>query len=188
MVIFEPDTPRLKLRQWRLSDLEPFARLNADPQVMAHFPKLLSVEESRHMINNMQLGINERGWGFWALELKETAAFMGFVGLHVPVAELPFTPCVEIGWRLASAYWGQGYATEAAQAALRVGFVDLGLEEILSFTALSNQRSQAVMQRLGMQRDPDDFEHPHVPVGHPVRWHCLYRLNRAQYQALWGQN
>jgi len=109
---------------------------------------------------------------------------MGFVGLHVPVAELPFTPCVEIGWRLAVDYWGQGYATEAAQAALRLGFEDLALEEILSFTALSNQRSQALMQRLGMQRDPDDFEHPHVPVGHPVRWHCLYRLNRAQYQAL----
>lgn len=109
---------------------------------------------------------------------------MGFVGLHEPAADLPFSPCVEIGWRLAPAFWGRGYATEAALAALEVGFARLGLPEIVAFTALSNLRSVALMERLGMVRDPEPFEHPALPPGHPLRPHCLCRLSRGRWAEL----
>ena len=175
------ETERLLLREWRASDAAPFAALNADPQVMEFFPSPLTPQESDAMAEKIRTLIEQRGWDLWAVEIPGVAPFIGFVGLHVPAAALPFSPCVEIGWRLAAAYWGQGYATEAARGALRVGFEQLGLEEIVSFTSVLNQRSRAVMERIGMQHRGETFEHPNVPIGSPLRPHVLYRLSRAQW-------
>ncbi len=176
-------TPRIRLRQWQTSDHAPFAALNADPDVMEFFPAPLDRAASDAMAQRCQALIASRGWGLWACELRASGAFMGYVGLHVPTAALPCLPCVEIGWRLARPYWGQGLATEAARAVLRVGFEDIGLSEIVSFTAVTNLRSQAVMQRIGMQDAQSPFEHPSVPLGSPLRTHVLYRLSREQWLA-----
>ncbi|MBT0961546.1 GNAT family N-acetyltransferase [Denitromonas sp. IR12] len=174
--IIEFETPRLRLRQWQESDRAPFAALNADPEVMAHFPSPLSRAGSDALAERCESLIAERGWGFWAVELKASGAFIGFVGLHVPMVILPFSPCVEIGWRLALPHWGQGYAGEAAEGVLAVGFGRLALAEIVSFTALGNARSRALMKRLGM-RQAGQFMHPSVPVGSPLRAHCWYHLS-----------
>jgi RimJ/RimL family protein N-acetyltransferase len=182
MKLIEPETGRILLRQWRDSDREPFARLNADRRVMEYFPSPLSRSESDAIADRCHALIAERGWGFWAAELKGATTFLGFVGLHVPSDELPFSPCVEIGWRLAHAHWGKGYATEAAMAALRVGFDKLSLDEIVSFTTIGNLKSQAVMKRLGMTMI-DTFEHPALPAESPLRQHCLYRITSKQYAA-----
>ena len=171
----EPQTRRLRLRQWIPADREPFAALNADPRVMQFLPAALTREESDAMADRCQMLIEQRGWGFWAVELKTTNEFIGFVGLHTPSAELPFSPCVEVGWRLAFRHWGKGYATEAARAAVHVGFDLLGLKEIVAFTAVGNLRSRAVMERLAM-RESGTFEHPQVPRGSGLERHCLYRL------------
>ncbi|WP_211829897.1 GNAT family N-acetyltransferase [Kistimonas asteriae] len=178
----ELDTSRLHLRQWQPEDFAPFANMNADPTVMAHFPATLDRAASDAMASRCQSLIAERGWGLWALEEKSSGNFIGFTGLHIPQADLPFSPCIEIGWRLASTYWGNGYATEAAQKALQTGFDTLGFSEIVSFTALGNQKSRAVMERLDMQQDPHSFEHPAIPECNPLRKHCLYRLTKAQWQ------
>lgn len=170
-------TDRLLLRRWRPEDREPFAVLNADPVVMEHFPALLAREESDRMAERIEIHFKEHGFGLWAVELLGQASFIGFVGLAIPRFEAPFMPCVEIGWRLAADYWGQGYATEAARAAAAFGFEQVRLGEILSFTAVANQRSRRVMEKIGMSHDPaDDFDHPVLPVGHPLRRHVLYRL------------
>lgn len=178
--LIEFDTERLRLRQWCAADREPFAALNADPKVMAFFPALLGRIESDAMADRCEALIAERGWGFWAVETRATHEFIGFVGLHIPAPELPFSPCVEIGWRLASKHWGKGFATEAARHALRVGFEQLGLPEIVSFASVGNNRSRAVMERLGMLETKETFEHPSVPVGSVLREHCLYRLSRGR--------
>lgn len=175
----ELQTPRLRLRQWRDDDLEPFAAMNADLRVMEFFPAPLTRAQSDAMALRCHTLIAERGWGFWAVESVD-ARFMGYVGLHVPTAELPCAPCVEIGWRLAYAHWGQGFATEAARASLRFGFEELGLDEIVAFTAYGNSRSRAVMQRLGM-RESGIFEHPQVPPDSDLRLHRLYRLSGQAY-------
>jgi RimJ/RimL family protein N-acetyltransferase/uncharacterized protein (DUF1330 family) len=177
--LIEPATPRLQLRQWRSSDRAPFAELNRDPRVMEFFPSPLTREQSDAMADRCEALIRERGWGFWAIELKASRSFIGFVGLHIPAAQLPFSPCTEVGWRLAFEHWGHGYATEAARAALHVGFELLALEEIVSFTTVANLRSRAVMERLGM-KESGFFEHPGVPVGSPLRNHCLYRVRNAR--------
>jgi len=170
-------TPRLLLRPWLPADLEPFARLNADPRVMEHLPGALSREQSDALAGRIAAHFTERGFGLWALEVPGVARFVGFVGLSVPRFETAFTPCVEVGWRLAAEHWGRGYATEAARAALAFGFDGLGLTEIVSFTVPANLRSRAVMERIGMTRDPgEDFEHPSLPPSHPLRRHVLYRL------------
>ena len=172
-------TPRLVLREWREEDLEPFARMNADPRVMEFMLKSLDRSESEGMLDRIRLHFKEHGFGLWVVEEIETARFLGFVGLLVPRFEAAFTPCVEIGWRLAFENWGQGFATEAATAALAYGFEILNLEAVVAFTTRGNLRSRAVMERLGMTYDPaDDFEHPLVPVGHPLRLHVLYRIKR----------
>jgi RimJ/RimL family protein N-acetyltransferase len=176
--LIELETERLRLRQWIELDREPFARLNADPRVMEFFPSILDRAASDAMIDRIQKLIIDQGWGLWAVESKQNKQFIGYVGLHIPTADLPFSPCVEIGWRLAFEYWGKGYATEAAQAALKVGFDRLKLPEIVSFTAIHNHRSSAVMKRLGMIRDAETFEHPSLPVEDPLREHCLYRLSQ----------
>jgi RimJ/RimL family protein N-acetyltransferase len=181
--LIEFDTERLRLRQWCAADREPFAELNADPKVMEFYPALLNRAESDAMANRCEALIAERGWGFWAVETKSMHEFIGFVGLHTPAPELPFSPCVEVGWRLAVRHWGKGFATEAARGALRVGFERLGLSEIVSFTSTGNIRSRAVMERLGMHGTVETFEHPNIPVGSVLRKHCLYRLSRGQWVA-----
>ena len=177
------ETPRLQLRQWRTEDQAAFAALNADPQVMQHFPALLSRAQSDGLAQRLAEDIDEHGWGFWALEAPGVASFIGFVGIRPTSAGLPFAPAVEIGWRLARPFWGRGYAGEAAQAALRAGFELLALEEIVAFTVPANLRSQAVMARLGMRCGPEYFDHPALPEGHPMRRHILYRLSNSQWSA-----
>lgn len=181
--------PRVRLRQWTEADDAPFAALNADPAAMEFFPALLTREQSDAMARRISDSITARGWGLWAadhLTADGTAPrFMGFVGLNIPVADLPFKPCVEIGWRLARPFWGQGLASEAARLALRVGFEVLALDEIVAFTTLRNVRSRVLMERLGMQESPgEQFGHPSVAVGNATRPHCLYRLPRDRWDAI----
>jgi RimJ/RimL family protein N-acetyltransferase len=181
--LIEFDTERLRLRQWIESDREPFARLCADPRVMEFYPNILDRAASDAMVDRVQALINDRGWGLWAVELKADNQFIGYVGLHVPNYDLPCSPCVEIGWRLAYEYWGKGYATEAARGVLEVGFDRLKLPEIVSFTATINRRSYTLMERLGMIHQAKTFEHPLVPAGHILREHVLYRLSREEWQS-----
>jgi RimJ/RimL family protein N-acetyltransferase len=174
--IHELRTERLILRRWLPSDSEPFAKLNADPLVMKHFPCTLSREESDAMVGRMEAHLAHYGFGFWAVEVPGTAPFVGFVGLVVPRFDAHFTPCVEIGWRLAAEFWNRGYATEAAREAMRFGFEELRLTEIVSLTVPANLPSRRVMEKIGMVRNPDDdFDHPLVPEGNPMRQHVLYR-------------
>jgi RimJ/RimL family protein N-acetyltransferase len=175
-------TERLILRRWRDSDREPFARLNADPRVMEYMPRVLTPCESDTLADQIDSHFRERGFGVWAVELRRDGSFIGFNGLNVPTFEAHFTPCVEIGWRLACDYWGQGLATEGAHAALTNAFETIGLDELVSFTVPANVRSRRVMEKLGMKHDPaDDFDHPGLPAGHPLRRHVLYRLNRSAW-------
>jgi RimJ/RimL family protein N-acetyltransferase len=174
--LIEFSTERLHLRQWCSADREPFAQLNADPRVMEFFPNLLDRAASDALADRIETEIGDRGWGVWATEIKATHEFIGFVGLNIPSPDLPFSPCVEIGWRLAFPYWGNGYASEAAKGALRIGFEVLNLDEIVSFTAIQNMRSRRVMERLNMHQIPETFLHPALPVGHPLSEHCLYKL------------
>ena len=174
-------THRLYLRRWRTTDREPFAALNADLQVMEHFPAPLSREESDALAAQIESHFQQHGFGLWAVEIVNIAPFAGFIGLAVPCFEAHFTPCVEIGWRLAAEYWGRGYATEGARTVLAFGFEQLRLAEIVSFTVPGNLRSRRVMEQLGMTRNPaDDFDHPALPAGHPLRRHVLYRLARPE--------
>jgi 3-dehydroquinate dehydratase/shikimate dehydrogenase len=178
-------TDRLILRPWKKEDLEPFAQLNSDPRVMQYFPGLLSHQESDELAKKISDCLQEKGWGFWAISLKKTDKFIGFIGLENVYFTAPFTPAVEIGWRLAFDSWGKGYATEGAKAALKYGFEKLNLKEIVSFTAVENARSRAVMKRIGMHRDlKDDFDHPKLPEGHRLRRHVLYRLKQAEWLVL----
>jgi RimJ/RimL family protein N-acetyltransferase len=163
-----------------LDDLDAYAALNADPVVMEYFPATLSPEQSRDELTRFDERFDERGYSLWAVEVPGAAAFVGFVGLNLTTWDAPFTPAVEVGWRLARAHWGRGYATEGARAAVRYGFDVVGLDEIVSFTTPANVRSWRVMERIGMTRDPaGDFDHPMVPVGHPLRRHVLYRVSRT---------
>lgn len=172
-------TGRLLLRRWAPADRAPFADLNADAEVMRYFPGVLSRAESEALVDRIEAHFAARGFGLWAVEAPGVAPFLGFVGLSVPRFEAPFLPGVEIGWRLARAHWGHGYATEAARAVLAFGFEVLHLPEIVSFTVPENTRSRAVMERLGMTHDPrDDFPHPSLPPGHPLRPHVLYRKRK----------
>ena len=176
----EPElrTVRLVLRRWREADRTPFATLNADPVVTEHFPAPLRPEESDALVDRIEAGFEERGWGLWAVEIPGRAAFAGFIGLNPATFDAPFTPAVEVGWRLAREHWGRGYATEGALGALTFGFDALALDEIVSFTTHGNARSRRVMERLGMHRDPaDDFDHPNLPEGDPLQPHVLYRLD-----------
>jgi RimJ/RimL family protein N-acetyltransferase len=180
-------TPRLRLRQWRVSDREPFAQLNADPEVMEFMAGCLDRAESDRFVAVAEAEIARQGWGLWAVEQRPGGAFIGFVGLRAPSFEAPFTPCIEIGWRLERTSWGQGFATEARLECLRFAFETLELREVVSFTVPENRRSRAVMERLGMLRDLNgDFDHPRLPLGHPLRRHVLYRLRRAEWRAMFG--
>ncbi len=173
---------RVRLRLWRDEDREAFAAMNADARVMEFFPSRLSRVESDAMVDRIQAHFSHRDFGLWAIEVPDVAPFIGFTGLAVARFSARFTPCVEVGWRLAFEHWGHGYATEAARLALGHGFETLALSEIVSFTSATNHRSRAVMERLGMRRDPaEDFDYPTLPEGHPLRRHVLYRLGSGPY-------
>ncbi len=178
------DTERLILRRWRDSDREPFARMNADPQVMEFFPAALSRVESDGLADRIEAHFAEHGFGLFAAELRATREFIGYIGLAVPAFEAAFTPCVEIGWRIAADQWDQGLATEGAREVLRFAFGESKLDAVVSFTVPGNRQSRRVMEKIGMTHDPrDDFEHPNLPEGHPLRRHVLYRLRRSDWMA-----
>ncbi len=185
-------TDRLLLRPWQEADREPFAAMNADPAVVEFLLGPLTRAESDAMVERIEASFASKGYGLWAVEVIDGPPFLGYVGLWEPRFEAHFTPAVEIGWRLARAGWGHGYASEGARAALTYAFASLGLPEVVSFTAATNLRSRAVMERLGMVRNPsEDFEHPLVPADSPLRRHVLYRAQssaatwtaRASHQA-----
>ena len=176
-------TTRLRLRNWRLEDLEPFAALNADPRVREFFPSVLTREESADLMEQIAGDIQQRKFGLWAVEVIGGAPFIGFIGLSVPSFEAHFTPCVELAYRLAFEHWGYGYATEGSRAALAFGFETLGFPEIVAMIAAGNGRSRRVAERLGMSRNPtDDFDHPEIVAGHPLQRHLLYRLTAADWR------
>lgn len=169
-------TTRLRLRWWRTEDREPFARMNADPRVVEFLPGPLSRAESDGRVDRFETHFQQHGFGFWAVEIPGVTPFAGFIGLAIPRFTAHFTPCVEVGWRLDAAYWNQGYASEGARAALDFGFTALHLAEIVSLTVPQNVRSRRVMEKLGMTHAADeDFDHPLLPEGHPLRRHVLYR-------------
>lgn len=172
-------SPRLLLRFWRDEDLDPFVKMSNDAKVMEFFPSLHSREDCQAMQGRIRTHFETHGYGYWAVEIPGVTSFAGFIGLAVPRFEANFTPCVEVGWRLMAEYWGHGYATEGAEAALKFGFETIGLNEIVSMTATINTRSQRVMQKLGMTCNRDeDFDHPLVPAGHALQRHVLYRLKK----------
>jgi RimJ/RimL family protein N-acetyltransferase len=178
-------TSRLRLRKWREEDLTPFAEINEDPRVMEFFPKTLTRIESDAFAERICAQLNHHPFGLWAVEILQQAQFIGFVGLAEPTFKEHFTPCVEIGWRLGQEYWGRGYALEAAQRVIKYAFEDLCLSELVSFTAVNNLRSQMLMQRLGLSSDAsDDFEHPSLSEGHPLRKHVLYRLRKVDWSRM----
>ena len=165
---------RIVLRNWQTSDLAAYSAMNRDPEVMQYFPGLMSPEQSQASMNRMRAGIEQRGWGLWAVEVD--GEFAGLTGLAVPGFEAAFTPCVEIGWRLRREYWGRGIAFSAAHRAVEFGFDTLHLNEIVSFTATDNARSRRLMERLGFSRDlGGDFDHPNIPKNERLCRHVLYR-------------
>jgi RimJ/RimL family protein N-acetyltransferase len=175
-------TARLKLRRWVDADREPFAAMNADPDVMRYFRGPMDRAASDAFVDRIESSFDELGYGLWALELRSTGEFIGFTGLALQTFQATFTPAVEVGWRLCTVAWGHGYATEAARAALDFAFSAANLDEVVSMTTKTNERSQAVMRRIGMTSDPkDDFAYPLLPEGHPLRPHVLHRISRQAW-------
>lgn len=178
-------TERLTLRRWRDEDRAPFAAINADPVAMEQMPSLPDRAESDAMVERIEACFADEGFGLWVVERREGGGAMGFVGLWPARFDAHFTPAVEVGWRLATESWGHGYATEAARASIADGFERLGLDEIVSFTSVGHRRSVRVMEKLAMHTDPaDDFDHPSLTLGHPLRRHVLYRLTAAEHRTL----
>lgn len=172
-------TKRLILREWQEKDIATFAGMNQDPEVMRFFPNTLTVTESENLVERIRQHFMTHGFGLFAVELKKTGEFIGFVGLMIPSFAAPFMPCVEIGWRLAVPFWRQGYATEAAQRVLQLAFEKYGLEEVVSFTATINLPSIRVMEKIGLTRNSiDDFNHPALAQDHPLAPHVLYRSTK----------
>ena len=185
-VVPELRTERVLLRAWREQDKQPYAQLNADPEVMAHFPSGLTAEQSDQMVDRMAAHLEEHGWGLWAAERLDTHQFIGFVGLSAPTWHVDgLTPCVEIGWRIARRHWGLGLAPEAATAVLAFAFehVDLPRDEVVSFTTTLNVKSQRVMQKIGLREDPArEFDHPMTP-GWAEQRHVVYCIDRQRWTA-----
>lgn len=177
---FTIETARLRLRAWHVDDFPVFAQLNADAQVMRYFPRPLSHVESDVLAVKFQGFIAQNGWGFWAVELKQSREFIGFTGLHMQPDLFEFSPCVEIGWRFDSKFWHQGYATEAAQACVYFAFSVLELDEVVAFTAVQNTASEAVMKRLGM-RHRGYFNHPKLDQNSPLLRHTLYAIKPTDF-------
>jgi len=175
-------TERLILREWNEADREPFAQMNADSRVMEYLGETMSRQQSDAVADRIEAHFKAHGFGLCAADLAESGEFIGFIGLAVPTFEAAFTPCVEIGWRLAAEYWGAGLATEGAREIVRYAFEELGLAELVSLTAIGNERSRRVMAKLGMTHDAaENFDHPRIPAGDPLRRHVLYRLTREKW-------
>ncbi|WP_340619445.1 GNAT family N-acetyltransferase [Xenorhabdus siamensis] len=178
-MIIELETERLRLRAWKEEDREPFFRMNSNPEVMEFFPETLTREQSDMFVDSFIRKFEiQGGWGLWAVELKQNGEFIGFVGLNIPNLEFPFSPFVEIGWRLDKPFWGKGYACEAARKVFDFAFTEIGLDEIVAFTPLLNYRSESVMKKLGMVRDEKTFMYPAIEEDNPLREHVLYRIKR----------
>ena len=177
----EFNTTRLAFRIWREEHRADFTAMNSDVEVMRYFPALQTADQSNATVDAWLSHFRDQGWGNWAVELLGTREFIGFIGLNIPRRQLPFSPCTEVGWRLKPSAWGHGYATEGAKACLKLAFTKLGLAEVVSFTALVNTPSIAVMRRIGMENANADFEHPGVPEGSPLRPHCLYKATRSEW-------
>lgn len=181
-------TERLILRPWREEDLEPLSRMNTDPRVMEFFLGPLTPEETQARLEVYTRHIQEHGWGLWAVSAPRVADFIGWIGLWPIGFEAHFTPAIEVGWRLLPEFWGQGYATEGARASLHYGFNKLKLDEIVSITVPANLRSRRVMEKLGMHHNPqDDFDHPKLPEGHPLRRHFVYKLEKNEWRHCTGK-
>lgn len=178
------ETARMILRPWQEADLIPFAKINADKEVMRYYPATLSSDESNDFATRIQQRLEQNGWGFWALENKTNKQFMGFTGLNIPGYDLPCNPCIEIGWRLGRDYWGQGFATEAATACLDFAFESLNTQRIVAFTSVVNDKSRSVMERLGMKNIHQNFCHPIIPAGHELEEHVLYEVHKTDWHAL----
>jgi RimJ/RimL family protein N-acetyltransferase len=181
-------TERVILRQWRPEDRPLFAAINADAQVMKYFPSTLSKAQSDALVDRVSNDISVSGWGFWAAERVDTAEFIGFVGINYSADGLPFAPCVDIGWRLGSQHWGQGFATEAAHGAMAFAFTHANVEKLVSMTSLANTASERVMQKLGMIKLPKTFLHPKIAQGHLLQEHVLYELSRDQWRGKGAHN
>lgn len=182
MSIIQYETERLILRSWKDSDRDTFAQMNADPAVMEYFHELYSREKSDEIIDYSNKEISEHGFGFWAVERKDTNQFIGFIGLHRFDVDLPFCPCIEVGWRLAREQWGQGFATEGAKQCLVVGFENLSLDAIYAMTAIENQRSKRVMSKIGMRDTGQNFLHPSVPSNSRVQEHMLFKIEKKHWK------
>jgi RimJ/RimL family protein N-acetyltransferase len=179
------ETARLILRTWREQDAEALYQINQDPRVVEFLPGMMTMDEVHAFMEHCNRGFIEHRFCLFAVELKATHELIGYIGLNIPNWQAHFTPCVEIGWRLGSQYWGQGYATESARAVLHYGFHDIGLDEIVSFTVPANVRSIRVMEKIGMQRDlTGDFAHPKLAAGHPLSKHVLFRCQRINLQPI----
>jgi RimJ/RimL family protein N-acetyltransferase len=175
-------TERLILREWNEADREPFAQMNADSRVMEYLGETMSRQQSDAVAGRIEAHFRAHGFGLCAADLAESGEFIGFIGLAVPAFEAAFTPCVEIGWRLAAEYWGAGLATEGAREIVRYAFEELGLPELVSLTAIGNERSRRVMAKVGMTHNAaENFYHPRIPAGDPLRRHVLYRLTREKW-------
>jgi RimJ/RimL family protein N-acetyltransferase len=182
--MIELSTRRLLLRRWQESDREPFARMNGDARLAEFLPATPSRERSDQFIERIETHFREWGFGLYAAEFAADQSFIGYIGLAVPKFTAPFTPCVEIGWRLCQEHWGQGLATEGAREVVRFAFTTLRLDSLVSFTVPANTRSRRVMEKIGMTNDPaEEFDHPNLPQGHPQRHHVLYRLRKLDWQA-----
>ena len=182
-------TPRVLLRQWKDSDIDAWAVMNADPEVRRYFPAVLNRAEAQAEADRIRANITQRGWGMWALEIPGVHAFAGFVGLSLPGYEAPWMPAVEIGWRLAPAAWHQGYATEGATAALAFAFTHLELPQIVAMSVTTNTPSHSVMERIGMVRDEAaDFDHPRVPADWPLIRHILHCITPEQWRKHCAKN
>jgi RimJ/RimL family protein N-acetyltransferase len=174
------ETPRLLLRPWSDEDVVPFYAMGQDPQVMEYFPSLWSMDMVKQFIERMNVQLADKTFTLWAVEEKSTKKFMGFIGLNCPAWDAHFTPCVEIGWRLAAAFWGKGYATEGAKAALEYAFKHLKLPQVVAFSVSDNLKSRRVMEKIGMARDlAGDFLHPKLAPQHPLAKHVLYRIHNS---------
>lgn len=177
--MFILDTERLILRNWKDSDLMPFIELNMDSRVMEFFPNILSEDETRAMVCRIKKHIEENGFGLWAVEIKETGEFIGYVGLSTVNFKEDFTPCIEVGWRLACRFWGKGYAQESARECIKYGFNRLNLKEVFSFTSVLNTKSINVMQKIGMKY-MKEFDHPNVETNNKLRRHILYVVRKEE--------
>jgi [ribosomal protein S5]-alanine N-acetyltransferase len=169
-------TERLGLRKWITQDIIPFAALNADAEVMRYFPSVLTYDQTYEMVKRIRLNFESYGYGLYAVEKRDTEEFIGFTGFSIPAFESFFTPCIEIGWRFKKEEWGKGYATEAARSCLKYGFEKLNFENIVSFTAVINTRSENVMKRIGMKKT-GEFNHPKIDAGAPLSRHLLYEIH-----------